>query len=74
LFEVSTSITDNVTGKHGLNCKRMPRYRARHWIVERTQSWTSSPGEGLAKDGDRKEWFTFKKKDGKFGFLKNIMT
>ena len=25
--------------EHGLNCKRMPRYRDRHWIVERTHSW-----------------------------------
>jgi putative transposase len=26
-------------GEHRVNCKRIPRYRARHWIVERTHSW-----------------------------------
>ena len=26
-------------GEHRANCKRIPRYRARHWIVERTHSW-----------------------------------
>jgi putative transposase len=25
--------------EHRVNCKRIPRYRARHWIVERTHSW-----------------------------------
>jgi len=23
-------------GEYRVNCKRIPRYRARHWIVERT--------------------------------------
>jgi putative transposase len=26
-------------GEHKTNCKRIPGYRARHWIVERTHSW-----------------------------------
>lgn len=26
-------------GEHRANSKRIPRYRARHWIVERTHSW-----------------------------------
>ena len=26
-------------GEHRVNCKRIPRYRVRHWIVERTHSW-----------------------------------
>jgi len=26
-------------GEYRVNCKRIPRYRARHWIVERTRSW-----------------------------------
>ena len=26
-------------GEYRVNCKRIPRYRARHWIVERTHSW-----------------------------------
>ena len=26
-------------GEHRANCKRIPGYRARHWIVERTHSW-----------------------------------
>jgi putative transposase len=26
-------------GEHRANCKQIPRYRARHWIVERTHSW-----------------------------------
>jgi len=24
---------------HRVNCKRIPGYRARHWVVERTHSW-----------------------------------
>lgn len=26
-------------GEHRVNWKRIPQYRARHWIVERTHSW-----------------------------------
>jgi putative transposase len=26
-------------GEYRVHCKRIPRYRACHWIVERTYSW-----------------------------------
>jgi putative transposase len=25
--------------EYRVNCKKIPRYRAKHWIVERTHSW-----------------------------------
>jgi hypothetical protein len=29
-------------GEHRANCKRMPRYRAKHWIVERTHPFRNN--------------------------------
>jgi putative transposase len=39
LEEYGHTIHIRLRGEHIINCKRIPRYRARHWIVERTHSW-----------------------------------
>ena len=39
LEDYGYTIHIRLRGEHSVNCKRMPRYRARHWIVERTHSW-----------------------------------
>jgi putative transposase len=37
------TIHTRLRGEYRVNCKRIPRYRAGHWIVERTHSWMNSP-------------------------------
>ena len=39
LEDYGYTIHIRLRGEHRVNCKRIPRYRARHWIVERTHSW-----------------------------------
>jgi hypothetical protein len=39
LEDYSYTIHIRLRGEHRVKCKRIPRYRARHWIIERTHSW-----------------------------------
>ena len=39
LEDYGYTIHISLWGEHRANCKRIPRYRARHWIVEITHSW-----------------------------------
>ena len=39
LEDYGYTIHIRLIGEYRINCKRIPGYRARHWIVERTHSW-----------------------------------
>ena len=39
LEDYGYTIHIRLRGEHKVKCKRIPRYRAKHWIVERTHSW-----------------------------------
>jgi len=39
LEDYGYTIHIRLRGEHRVDCKRIPRYIARHWIVERTHSW-----------------------------------
>lgn len=39
LEDYGYTIHIRLRGEYRVNSKRIPRYRARHWIVERTHSW-----------------------------------
>ena len=39
LEDYGYTIHIRLRGEYRVSCKRIPRYRDRHWIVERTHSW-----------------------------------
>ena len=53
LEDYGYTIHIRLRGEDRVDCKRMPRYRARHWIVERTHSWMNRFRTIIDKMGEK---------------------